>query len=239
VGATRTAGWQAYFDRLEHRGALYREQSALYVQSLVTAVGVRRDQRVLDFGCGFGFVAALLAPHVAEVWWWDPSPNMRSVAQRGTAGIQNASFYDLSVEASAESHGDVRFDLILVNSVVQYMAPEELSAWLARWRGMLTAQGKVVLSDLIAPDHNGLSDVADLLRLGARHGSPLRAAKEALGGLREYWRTSRAVPLTRVALEDLQRLAAEAGLDTAVLPHNLTHFRKRWTAVVSPRGRPG
>ncbi len=235
--------WLAYFDRLEHHSPLYREQSALYVEALTASVGVHRDQRVLDFGCGFGFVVAMLAPLVAEVWFWDPSPHMRSMTERNTAHLSNTRFCDLSTPPSTEPerttwHGPP-FDLIIVNSVAQYMAPDELSAWLARWRGMLAPGGKLVLSDLIPSGHSGVSDVADLLRLGARHGSPLRAAAEALGGLRHYWQTSRAVPLVRVGPEDLERAAAGADLATTALPHNLTHFSKRWTAVLLPRSRQG
>lgn len=238
---TSPTDWLAYFDHLEHHSPLYRAQSALYVEALTNAVGVHKDQRLLDFGCGFGFVAAMLAPLVAEVWFWDPSPHMRSLAERHTAHLSNARFCDLSTSLTspqaATRHGS-HFDLILVNSVAQYMAPEELWTWLSRWRGMLAPDGKLVLSDLIPPTHRGMSDVVDLLRLGARRGSPLRAAGEALGGLRQYWRTSRAVPLVRVGLEELERAAAGADLETRVLHHNLTHFSKRWTAVLLPRS-PG
>jgi SAM-dependent methyltransferase len=206
------------------------------VESLTAEVGLDGDQRVLDFGCGFGFVSALLAPLVAEVWWWDPSPHMRAATERNTADLPNAKFCDLSTPPSNEPTGadwhGTHFDLILVNSVAQYMAPDELWAWLARWRGMLTPGGKVVLSDLIPPAHSGLLDVVDLLRLGARLGSPIRTTAEVVGGLRTYWRMRRAVPLVHVGLKDLDRAAAHANLETTVLPHNLTHFTKRWTAVL-------
>lgn len=230
-----TRDWPAYFDRLGP-SPLHREQSALYVEALTAAVGVHPEQRVLDFGCGFGFVAATLASRVAEVWFWDPSPHMRALAERNTDRLPNTRLCDLSRlpyagPGTARWDGP-RFDLVLVNSVVQYMAPQELWAWLARWREMLTPSGKVVLSDLISPRHRALFDVIDLFRLGARRGSPIRAARELLGGLRDYRRTSRAFPLVRVEVEDLEREAAEAGLETTVLPRNLTHFRGRWTAVL-------
>lgn len=228
-------GWPAYFDGLGEQSPLHREQAALYVVALRDQVGLRREQRVLDFGCGFGFVAALLAPLVAEVWVWDPAPNMRAVTAHRTAELANVRLCDLSAEPAPEVAVEAApFDLILVNSVAQYMAPEDLSAWLPRWRAMLARGGAVVLSDLIPPRHSGLSDVSDLLRLGARHGSPLRGARAAVGGIRRYWRTSRAAPLVRVGHDDLDRRAAEADLEVTALPRNLTHFRRRWTAVLQP-----
>jgi SAM-dependent methyltransferase len=231
--------WAAYFDGLRQDSPLYREQSALYVRLLAATVELHRRQRVLDFGCGFGFVAALIAPLVGELWLWDPSPNMRSVAKRNTAAFPNVRFCNLAAIPSVNREGTPlqvhRMDLILVNSVAQYMPSEDLSAWLVQWRQMLAPDGKLVLSDLIAPGHSGISDIVDLLRLGARHGSALRATREALGGLVHYWRTSRAVPLTRIGLEDLGPRAADAGLDIMALSSNLTHFSRRWAAVLSPR----
>lgn len=227
--------WITYFDRLKE-SSLHRAQSALYVRSLIAEVGVNRNQRVLDFGSGFGSVVALLAPLVAEVGWWDPSPNMRAATGRTTSDIDNVRLYDLSApppEPQGRSdRNEVAFDLILVNSVAQYMTPAELWAWVGGWGRLLAPDGQIVLSDLISPDHGPFSDVVDLFLFGVHHGSPFRAAKQALGDVGEYRRTSRAVPLVRVAAQDLIRHASNAGLETLVLPRNLTHFTKRWSAVL-------
>jgi cyclopropane fatty-acyl-phospholipid synthase-like methyltransferase len=227
-----TNDWVAYFDRLED-SPLHRAQSALYVRSLSAEVGLHRDQRVLDFGCGFGFVVALLAPLVSEVWWWDQSPNMRAAASRATAELYNTRPYDLSPSPLLGDKTDRgTFDLILVNSVAQYMTPDELWSWIGRWRDVLSPDGRIVLSDLIPHEHGQLSDMMDLFRFAALHGSPFRAATQALGDVGGYRRASRAVPLVRVGARDLTRHASDAGLETRVLPRNLTQFKKRWTALL-------
>src|SRR6185503_8738757 len=103
------------------------------------------------------FVTSLLAPLVDEIWWWDQSNNMRAAAERNTAGLANARFCDLSAMPSAGPRGSLcggaPFDLILVNSVVQYMSPAEIWEWLGQWRSMLAPKGRLVLSDLIPPRH--------------------------------------------------------------------------------------
>ena len=226
--------WLAYFDRLED-SPLHREQSALYVRSLITEVGLHRDQRVLDFGCGFGSVVALLAPLVSEVWWWDRSPTMRAATRRMTSEFHNARLYDLSASpllGDKTDRPEGTFDLILVNSVVQYMTPAELWRWIERWRDLVAPNGQIVLSDLIPQQHGRLSDMIDLFRFAARHGSPFRAARQAIGDVGGYRRASRAAPLVRVGTRDLTQHATDAGLETKVLPRNLTHFTKRWTAVL-------
>jgi cyclopropane fatty-acyl-phospholipid synthase-like methyltransferase len=233
-----TTPWGEYFDRVTPESPLYRVQAAVYVESLAAAVGLHDQQQVLDFGCGFGLVAALVAPRVARVCWWEPSRHMRGEAERHLASLPNATFWDLSAMPDAP-YGHplpaLRFDLILVNSVVQYMPPDDVWAWLPWWRRMLKAGGRLVLSDLITGDHRGVADMIDLLRLGARHGSPVRAAAGAIGGVVTYWRTRHAAPLTRVDRDDLTSRAREAGLDTEFLTSNLTHFRTRATAILRPR----
>ena len=228
-----TTGWREYFDGLTQESRLLREQAIRYVGSLCAAVELRDHHRLLDFGCGFGHVATLLAPRVGQVWWWEPSPNMRSVAERNTAGFSNVQFCDLSTLPFAGPP----FDVILVNSVVQYMATEEFWPWLQTWRDMLGPGGRLVLSDVIPLKHTGVSDIADLLRLAVHHGSPLRSTNEALGGMARYWRATRSMPLTRLDRADLARGAATAGLETRFLEENLTHFRKRWTAVLHPQSQ--
>ncbi len=236
-----TTVWREYFDTLNDQSPLYRVQAALYVDSLRAAVGVHHHQRVLDFGCGFGFVTALLAPIVTEICWWDPSANMRAVARRNTETLTNARFCELSMMPSTNSREDVwqdpRFDLILINSVVQYMPAEDVWAWLPQWHAMLAPEGQVVLSDLIPPHHSSLSDFVCLMRLGRRHGSALTATTEALGGLSNYWRRRNAVPLTSISRTDLTRHAAVANFTVRFLPANLTHFRHRWAALLRPVSR--
>jgi SAM-dependent methyltransferase len=87
--ATRDGGdpWQAYWETLPFRAELCRFEAGDFLARLAAVVALQRDWRVLDFGCGFGVVAALVAPSVREVCAWDPSPSMRAWAQRNAADI--------------------------------------------------------------------------------------------------------------------------------------------------------
>ena len=105
------------------------------------------DQRVLDFGCGFGLRRrACLAPLVAEVWLWDPSPNMRVVTRRNTANIPNARFVRPldHVRRMTPQRDDVAWDPLRPDPRQQRgcstWPPTELWAWLGRWRDMLVAR---------------------------------------------------------------------------------------------------
>jgi len=228
-------GWSSYFDALSGDSQLHPEQAVHYVQSLAQHVQLRKSDCVLDFGCGFGHVAQLLAPQVGQVFFWDASSTMRLNATHRTARLPNVRLCDLSgmPERRPQAHERGAFDVILVNSVVQYITRDATTAWLVRWREMLAPGGTLVLSDLILPDQKGLSDLIDVVRIGRRLGSPLAATWHAFGNPVRYWRTRHRAPLTCLDREELDRLAARAGLSVAVLPRNLTHFRTRWSAVLS------
>ena len=222
--------WQDYWDRLEEH-VFFRVEAEDYVARLGAALGPHLGARVLDFGCGFGFVADLLAPEVTALFVFDASDHMRRQAQLRLAGQANVRF--LGPPGAAPWPAGLQFDLILVNSVVQYMTPDEFHGWLGRWRAMLAPGGRLVLSDLFTRDVNPLREVVELLILSARGRCLVSVVRKALGELRHYTRTRHVQPLCRIAISDLRERADRLGLAVDVLASNLTYRSTRATAVLS------
>lgn len=222
-------GWDSYWEGLSDQQAIFHAMADEYVKNLVQAVSLDEGLRVLDFGCGFGFVAERLAPRVSELSLWDGAANMRRLARARLAGFSNIRFLDLSAPSAFPV--DPRFDAILVNSVAQYLTPDEFSGWLAHWRIMLAPAGRLVISDLIPPDYRASRDLWTVLKFSARHGSLLRALAQAPKELTRYFRVRHARPLTRFGRDELTQRAAAAGLTATFLPRNLTHFPERISAV--------
>ena len=223
--------WDAYWEELREEPEIFAAEAAEYVRRLTQAIPIDSSTRLLDFGCGFGFVGNLLSLQAGAVFLWDASPTMRRRAQRNTKGRDNVRFVDLS-----DAHGvppDVRFDLILVNSVVQYMSVDELNGWLVRWRNLLAPTGRLVVSDLIPPDHATSSDLTGLLKLSARSGLITKFLLGRLREFRRYWRMRQSAPLARMSQDELRARAAAAGLVVDFLPANLTHLTGRMAAVLS------
>jgi SAM-dependent methyltransferase len=225
--------WVAYWDALGEGQLLFRPEADEYVRNLLSALKIAPDARVLDFGCGYGFVADGLAPRVGMVSLWDAAPSMRRLAADRSSGHRNVRALDLNDPTAV---ADVRFDLILVNSVVQYMRAEELTHWMARWRGLLAPGGRVVLSDLIPPGHRSWSDILSLLRFSIRKRYFVRALRNTLTERRRYRHAVEAAPLFHVGRDWLTEQAGAAGLAVRFLPRNLTHFSGRYTAVLEPTG---
>ena len=223
-------GWHAYWDRLEEH-VIFREEAADYIARLEAALGLDPRARVLDFGCGFGFIAELLAPRVAELFAFDASDHMQRRAQLRLGGHANVRF--LGPPGTTPWPAGLRFDLILVNSVVQYMPLDELQQWLGRWRAMLAPGGHVVLSDLLTNDLGPFWEVVEMLALSARRGCLVSVVGKALGELRHYTTARGLRPLCRIALGELRRRADCLGLAVDVLPSNLTYRSRRATVVLT------
>ena len=70
-------------------------------------------------------------------------------------------------------------DLAVMNSVAQYMTPDELDSALAVIRRLLKPGGRLILGDILRPEVGMIRDVIALLRFAATHGF----LKDALIGL--------------------------------------------------------
>lgn len=227
-------GWSRYWEESDvcHQLRLHRVQGAEYIERLEASIAIDKNARVLDFGCGFGFVAEALSENVNKVFVWDASDNMRNLARKRLAGRQNVEWLDLSHDKASPCTASV--DLILINSVVQYMHIDELSSWMVRWRTMLAPGGRVIISDVIKPAGPSVFwEIYDLLAFSVRRGVLMHTLWLKRGHLSKYWETSASHSLTQISGDALRRLAAVAGLLFEILPANLTHFPGRYTAVLS------
>jgi len=128
-------GWSAFWNTYYQDGQAVRLEALEFVRQLENLLGITATMRVLDFGCGAGFVAEALAPKVRALYLWDVYPYQLNRARERLGRYENVAVLDLP--APANPRPPLRFDLILVNSVIQYMTASELQGWLPRWAGRI------------------------------------------------------------------------------------------------------
>jgi SAM-dependent methyltransferase len=218
--------WSEYWEGIDENKKVFRIEARDHVQRLLRLVPVAPTTRTLDFGCGFGFVASELAPHVASVALWDGAASVRRRARARTAHLGN-------VELADPFEPGARYDLITVHSVVQYMSVAEIRDWLARWRGLLTPGGRLVVSDLLQPETNSIRELARYLAFALRNGFFWDAFVEGLREISRYWKARQSRPLTIVTPGRIAALGKEAGFTVRVLPENLSYRATRRTAVLT------
>jgi SAM-dependent methyltransferase len=120
------------------------------LQRLLVDAGISASMRVLDLGCGYGKVSAMLSRIVGpsgSVTGVDRDPSAIEVAKRSAAsqGLTNTRFQVTSIESLAESSLKGPFDAAVARRVFMYV-PDPVAALLAV-KGQVRAGGVVVLQE--------------------------------------------------------------------------------------------
>ena len=190
------------------------------------------DAVVIDYSCGEALSAARVAEACGKLVLAEPAPNLRTrLAARfkDNPKIEVCSLDDL---ADRPQHAA---DLVVMNSVAQYITPDELDVALARIHALLKPTGRLVLGDVLKPRSSALSDAVALLSFGRKYGF----FKEAIEGL------------LRTAMSDYRVLRARLGLarygEAAMIAklrrcgfaakraaENLGHNQRRMTFIAIP-----
>lgn len=146
-------------------GVVMQKNSVYFADKLIKANTILPKDRVLDFGCGPGFLADLLANKVAAYHGVDISTNCIETCQHQFADYKNMRFSKIvstenttGLEALVQE--GLKFDVIIVLSVVQYFSGlPKIATLLSECKSMLSPGGKVILADVIPSNKGLLKDI--------------------------------------------------------------------------------
>jgi SAM-dependent methyltransferase len=223
--------WIDYYDSTHtiYVSKLHRDLHFQIIARDITAYISSPDAVVLDYACGEALSAGQVADGCGKLYLAEPAPGVRGrlIARfASNAKIQVRSLDD--VQQMAE--GSV--DLVVMNSVAQYMTPAELDAAFAVIGRVLKPSGRFVLGDVLRPEVGMGRDVGALLGFGARHGF-LRDALLGLisTALSDYRQLRTRIGLQRYGEEEMLKKLAAAGFKAARAPRNIGHNPWRMTFV--------
>lgn len=226
--------WIDYYDSTHtiYASKLHRDVHFEIVAADIIRYIPSPDAVVLDYACGEALSATKVADACGKLILAEPAPGVRGRLIDRFAPITKIRVRSLDDLRNMEA-GSV--DLAIMNSVAQYMSPQELDTAFQVVRRLLTPAGRLVLGDVLRPDAGTISDVTALLRLGARHGFLV----DALFGLvrtalSDYRQVRSKVGLTRYSEADILRKAAAAGLSATRESINIGHNQTRMTFVARP-----
>lgn len=184
-----------------------------------------KQARVLDYGCGEALHADRVAANCATLYLCEAAPAVRDRLKARFGKITNIAVVTPEDVAAMEP---ASLDLIVANSLLQYLKRDELLKLLKVWRRLLSPGGALVLADIIDPKQSALADVLSLLRFAAANGF-LTAAFLGLvkTSLSDYRKLRAELGLTTYTEAEMLKLLAEAGFDAARLRPNLGHNQGR------------
>ena len=164
---------QSWLDFWNAPNAIYvsrRHQEAHYakvlsgIRGFVPAGGAAV---VLDWGCGDALAANDLAQTCRTLLLYDRADSTRRRLFANYAGSPKIRVLD---DAELDAVAPASVDLIVVNSVVQYLDRRQFSDALRLFHRLLKSDGKLLLGDIIAPDTPLVGHVITFLRFAWRNG---------------------------------------------------------------------
>lgn len=213
--------WLSYWDAPNRIFANERHKLANYD---VIFAGVRphlpgRSGSVLDWGCGDALAAARIADQAGTVFLYDPAPSTRD--RLGTHFGSHPRIHILSDSSLAEV-ATASIDLIIVNSVVQYLSTEDFNEALRLFYILLRPGGAVLLGDIITPGTATLDHVATFLRFAWSRGFLLSAISALVQTFSSpYRKLQREIGLTAYAPAEMHDILRNRGFIAEQLSRNV------------------
>jgi SAM-dependent methyltransferase len=226
--------WREYWDQdtpiyvSERHKALHYRFIANDIAKLIPAP----DAVVLDYGCGEALSADRVASRCARLYLCDAAPRVRDrLRERFRTEPRIVVIAPEEVAALA----DGSLDLIVVNSLVQYLSLNELRGLLATSRAKLKRGGRLVLADIVPPDVGPFTDARALLAF-AWQGGFLRHAVIGLArtALSEYRKIRDELGLAQYGEAEMLELLRDLGFMAERRERNIGHNQSRMTFVATP-----
>jgi SAM-dependent methyltransferase len=227
--------WIDYYDSAHsiYVSARHRDLHFELIADHITAYVPSPDAVVIDYSCGEALFAERIAEACGKLVLAEPAPDVRDrVAARYKANpkIEVCSLDELARRPQQTA------DLVVMNSVAQYITPDELDVTFARIHALLKSTGRFVLGDVISPRTHPLTDAVALLRFGRSHGF----LKDAFAGLvrmalSDYGKVRARLGFSRYCEQEMIEKLEACGFFVTRAADNIGHNRKRMTFLAVPK----
>jgi len=230
--------WIEFYDSAHsiYVSARHRDLHFELIADHIVAYVPSRDAVVIDYSCGEALFAQRVADACRSLILAEPAANPRTrLTERfkDNAKIRVCSLDDL---AKLPQH---TADLVVMNSVAQYITPDELDMAFTRIHALLKPTGRFVLGDVLRRRSNVLTDAIALLRFGHKHGFFKDAVKGLLRtAVSDYRKLRTRLGLARYSEADMIERLSASGFSAVRAKENLGHNRKRMTFVAVPSISP-
>src|SRR5271169_5742183 len=213
--------WIDYYDSTHtiYASKLHRDlHFQLIARDIIGYIG-SPDAVVLDYACGEALSAAKVAEACSQLYLAEPAPGVRGRLIARFAPNTKIRVRSLEDVRKMAEHS---IDLVVMNSVAQYMTPQELDSALLNIKRLLKPSGRLVLGDILRPEVGMFRDVIALLRFGAKCGF----LKDALIGLlstalSDYRQLRSRVGLARYSEADITAKLEKAGFTASRAQQNI------------------
>lgn len=230
--------WIDYYDSAHsiYVSSKHRDVHFRVIADHIAAYLPSPDAVVIDYSCGEALSAGRVAAACGKLILAEPAPNLRARLSRRFKDHERIEVCSLDALSDLPDHS---VDLVVMNSVAQYITTDELKLAFARIHRLLKHGGRFVLGDVLQPRVTAWTDAMALLRFGGQHGF-FKAAVTGLvrTALSDYRKLRSRIGLNRYSEADMLAWLKAAGFSANRAPDNLGHNRKRMTFVATALATP-
>jgi ubiquinone/menaquinone biosynthesis C-methylase UbiE len=230
--------WIDYYDSTHtiYASKLHRELHFQLIARDIIGYIPSPDAMVLDYACGEALSAAQVAEACGKLYLAEPAPGVRGRLIARFAPNMKIRVRSLEDLRKMEENS---LDLVVMNSVAQYMTPAELDSAFATTRRLLKPGGRLVLGDVLRPEVGMPRDILALLRF-ARENGFLRDALLGLisTALSDYRQLRNRIGLQRYGEAQMMAKLAANGFHASRAQFNIGHNPWRMTFVARPAFSP-
>jgi SAM-dependent methyltransferase len=226
--------WRDYWnqDTPIYSGARHKVLHYRLVSNDIIRLIPSRDAVVLDYGSGEALFADRIAAQCGHLYLSDAALLVRDRLRDRLEANSKVTILSPD-EVSGIAKGSL--DLIVVNSLLQYLSLDELRGLLKLWRDKLKDDGRLVIADVLPPGLSPVTDAKALLSFAWKGGF----LKSAIVGLArtafsDYRKIRDEIGLSQYGEAEMVEILEEAGFSTQRSPHNLGHNQARMTFVARP-----
>ena len=190
------------------------------------------EAMVLDYGSGEALFADRIAAQCGHLYLSDAALLVRDRLQ---ARLETNPKITILSPEEVSNIPEASLDLIVVNSLLQYLTLDELRSLLKLWRGKLKTDGKLVVADVLPHGLSPVTDAKALLSFAWRGGF-LKSALVGLGrtALSDYRKIRDTIGLAQYSETEMLEILQEGGFSAERAASNLGHNQARMTFVARP-----
>ena len=226
--------WIDYYDSTHtiYASKLHRDLHFQIIARDIIGYISSPDAVVLDYACGEALSAAKVADACAKLYLAEPAPGVRGRLIARFAPNTKIRVRSLDELRSMEEKS---IDLVVMNSVAQYMTQQELDSAFAVIRRLLKPSGRLVLGDILRPEVGMGRDVLALLKFASTHGFLTDALYGlASTALSDYRQLRTRVGLQRYSESEMIAKLTRAGFAASRAQTNIGHNPWRMTFMRPP-----
>jgi SAM-dependent methyltransferase len=162
--------WISFYDfkhSVIYVNARHRDVHYRVIAEDIRAYVPPHSAQVLDYGCGEATSADLVAAAAAHLTLVEAAPNVRAalIARYAT----NPKISVLTPDEAA-ARPAASFDLIVMQSVAQYLTADEFTRLLGVFHRLLKPDGLLIVGDIVPPQLAAPAAAVALLRFGLENG---------------------------------------------------------------------